>query len=116
MQTCKAPGKEEQIWEAGQLGGGEKASAKLLCHCPSLCSHAAGPHILWGQSSDAGAGRGGIFGKATLLSRCALTPAGLARPGDSGDGRLTSILDAVTEARDSSYCGVREGDGRTLRI
>lgn len=73
-------------------------------------------HIYLGQSSDAGAGRGGIFGKATLLSRCALTPAGLARPGDSGDGRLTSILDAVTEARDSSYCGVREGDGRTLRI
>lgn len=114
MQTCKAPGKEEQIWEAGQLGGGEKASAKLLCHCPYVATRRA--HIYLGQSSDAGAGRGGIFGKATLLSRCALTPAGLARPGDSGDGRLTSILDAVTEARDSSYCGVREGDGRTLRI
>lgn len=66
----QSPGGEKRIWAVGPLGGGEEASAKLLCHCPPCCSHPDGAACTFG-------GRGLIlgWGKGTLLSRCSFSPA-----------------------------------------
>ncbi|XP_077856446.1 uncharacterized protein LOC144340457 [Macaca mulatta] len=77
----QSPGGEKRIWAVGPLGGGEEASAKLLCHCPLCCSHPDGAACTFG-------GQGLIpgWGKGTLLSRCSFSPAlpGFALLGDAG--------------------------------
>lgn len=107
MGLCKLarrrPAGELQIWEAGPLGegrgGGEKASAKLLCHCPPCCSHRASPHVLVGPKPDPCVGEGGSNRGRGFLPGVHFPPQGLPDSGGRGDVRLAAILDAVTEVR-----------------